>query len=180
MIAPLELGFALARTTLATAAAACLATCLLAWLKVDSPRTHRIAWALVVLQGWLLVPWTLHLPAAPAPRPSIGLPRITLADAGQVQGDFDSCWIEPEAIAPVGADGRGASAAALATLVAWLAGGALLVLLAMRRYVRIVRALPLGAVPERPQWRREWRRQRRAMGVRRRAGFRMTEQLGPL
>src|SRR5687768_14512179 len=61
-----DLALALARTTLATAAACALAWLLLAKFRIHSPRIHRLTWTLAILQGWLLFPWTLEI-AAPAP-----------------------------------------------------------------------------------------------------------------
>ena len=79
---PHDLDAALVRTTLATSAAACLAVVLLGLLRIQSPRTHRLAWLLVILQGWLLIPWTLQLespPAPPQPAPQGAMPTSAWA-----------------------------------------------------------------------------------------------------
>jgi polysaccharide biosynthesis/export protein len=147
-----ELALALVRTTLATSAAACLAALLLAALRVDSPRVHRIAWLLVLLQGWLLIPWTLELAAPPQPAPAplgaVSTPAWTWIEP-TIGTDF------PQTPAPEPA--RAPLTPIQLALAAWLAGAAFITLYAVARYIRIVRALPLGAPPDEPSWQAEWR-----------------------
>ncbi len=177
-----ELCLALVRTTLATAAAACLAALLLAWLKVQSPRMHRIAWTLVVLQGWLLIPWTLKFeaPPAPAPAPSSG----GMPSSAWAWSEFHTTGTQRETVEAVAHEAPRSMAPL--TLLAWLTGAAILTLAAAWRYLRVVRALPLGAAPDVAQWRREWRRQRKcampssAWACSPKVHLRLTDRLGPL
>lgn len=174
---PAELSTALVRTTLAASAAACLAGLLLAWLKVESPRIHRAAWALVVLQGWLLLPWTFEIESPPTP----AAPRPTFV-GGAAYVDATLLGNTPPATYTLPTVDAGAAPLRILPLaiLAWIAGAVLLALAALGRYVRIVRALPLGTAIDSPTWQREWQRQRAAMDVRSRVDFRLTDRLGPL
>ena len=64
---PADIAAALVRTTLAASAAALAAWALLAWLRIDSPRIHRIAWLLVIAQGWLFFPLTIEIETSSPP-----------------------------------------------------------------------------------------------------------------
>jgi polysaccharide export outer membrane protein len=150
-----DLALALLRTTLVTSAAACVAGALLAWLKVDSPRTHRVAWLLVVAQGWLLIPWTLQIETLPPPPP----PAARVVEIPQAFVPLDPVDIPfvaqqlpppevPPAPFPIAAVG----------ISTWLLGAAVLALIAAVRYAAIVRTLPRGEAPDDPQWQHEWRR----------------------
>jgi len=171
-----DLCWALVRTTLATSATVCLAAVLLERLKIHAPRVHRATWALVILQGWLLVPWTVEIQTTAAPEvqrwqsavqtPSTAIQSLHLADRGP------AAMVAIAKTAPFDVS-RPAT-------FAWIAGAITLALVAAARYVRILRTLPLGAPLDDPHWQRQWQRQRRAMGVRARVDFRLTDRLGPL
>jgi len=72
---------ALARTTLLLAAAAVVVRAILGVTRCASPRAHRAAWALVLLQGWLFLRLTVAIPYDEMPpRPSH---RITESAGGE-------------------------------------------------------------------------------------------------
>jgi protein involved in polysaccharide export with SLBB domain/beta-lactamase regulating signal transducer with metallopeptidase domain len=146
-----ELALALVRTTLATGIAACLALLLLSSLRVVTPRVHRIAWSLVVLQGWLLIPWTFQIKSPPVEHAS---PLGGTSSSASTWSDSDSPSIQLPT-AETNSRDRSISPAPFAIL-AWLTGAALAAGLAAARYARILRTLPLGAAPDDPQWQAEW------------------------
>jgi protein involved in polysaccharide export with SLBB domain len=148
-----DLAFALLRTTLVTSAAAWVAALLLAWLKVDSPRTHRVAWLLVVAQGWLLIPWTYEIETLPPPPPPaaqvVEMPRAFVSmEPTDVTFVAARPHEEPPAPFPIAA----------VSIFAWFLGAAVFTLFAAVRYATIVRTLPRGEALDDPQWQREWRR----------------------
>lgn len=173
----LDLAAALLRTTLATTAACGLAYLLLRVLQVESPRVHRAAWTLVIVQGWLLVPWTFrvetHEPAFVAPPPAVELGRRWGETTAMTSRPAASIGMEPQATT---IPGNGAWLA----IAAWLAGAGALVLLGGWRYAQVLRALARGAAPDAPQWQAEWRAEVDAARVRSRVELRMTTLLGPL
>ena len=62
------------RTTLCTTMAALATLLILPILGINSARTHRVAWVLVIFQGWLILPLTFTVSVAnqaPAKQPSI-------------------------------------------------------------------------------------------------------------
>jgi protein involved in polysaccharide export with SLBB domain len=157
---PHDLTLALLRTTLVTSAAACVATILLSWLKVDSPRTHRIAWLLVVAQGWLLIPFPLEIESSleietlPPPLP----PAVRVVESGGMPSSAQ-VWAPPVDMMPLPPRAMPTSAWACPLAVAaWLLGAIALALFAGARYATIARSLPGGEVPDDPQWQHEWRR----------------------
>ena len=173
-----ELALALVRTTLATSAAALVAWLLLARFKVASTRVHRAAWALVILQGWLVVPWTFEIQA---PRlESAEAPQLIEIEAGRGRESFATSGSQPmesyqsqKTPDPVGV--------APFALIAWFLGAAALISTRLRRYWQLLQTLPRGDAPLRPEWKAEWRRQLRVASVRPgRVELRMTEGIGPL
>jgi beta-lactamase regulating signal transducer with metallopeptidase domain len=169
---------ALARTTIAATAACAAAWMLLKILRVESPRVHRLAWALAVMQGWAFLTWTVRVPGAPERTPAArivdGGPAAMASNAAIVRGPA----------APLGGlqDIRSRLGAANLLVAVWIGGMAATCALGVWRYVRVLRALPRGTPAENNLWRREWRRQVRSAGLKRpvRVHLRMTEQLGPL
>jgi protein involved in polysaccharide export with SLBB domain len=160
---PHDLAFALLRTTLVTSVAACVAALLLAWLKVDSPRTHRVAWLLVVAQGWLLIPWTLELETLPPPPPPavqvVEMPRAFVS-----MEPAEVTFVAPQP--PLKKQPPAPFPIAAVSIFAWLLGAAALALIAAVRYATIVRTLPRGEAPDDSQWQREWRRELRTLSLR--------------
>jgi beta-lactamase regulating signal transducer with metallopeptidase domain/protein involved in polysaccharide export with SLBB domain len=171
-----DLLLALARTTLATTAACGLAWLLLTKLRIDSPRVHRLAWSLAILQGWLLFPWTVEI-TAPVSRDAVAErvhspmppPSFTAVNQISLQTRRSRPLLDSPLLAAV-------------PTAAWLAGAIALAAAGVYRYARVLRALPLGLPPDDPAWRSEWRRQLDAARIpsRRRVDLRITTNLGPL
>jgi polysaccharide export outer membrane protein len=186
-----DIAAALARTTLATSVAALVAWALLAALRIHSPRIHRIAWLLVIAQGWLFFPLTIEIETTPPPttKRAAGLVPAEIterlsnplsADAARGREPFatdDSPMVEaPQSLQPP------APAPVPLAIAVWLFGAFALVITAARRYVQVIRALPLGSPPEDPSWQAEWHAARTAAKLCRRqpVDLRITASLGPL
>jgi len=172
-----EVAGALVRTTLATTVAFGLAWLLVGSLRIHSPRVHRVVWMLVILQGWLLIPWTIEIEAPPAApiaqletveaqrgRESFATGNRKTLQSPQSQKTPDSLSLTTVAIA------------------AWLAGAAMLAAMRVRRYIKVMRTLPLGTPPDCRQWQHEWQRQLETARIRpgTQVHLRMTGDLGPL
>jgi beta-lactamase regulating signal transducer with metallopeptidase domain/protein involved in polysaccharide export with SLBB domain len=174
-----DVALALARTTLATTAACGLAWLLLTKLRIDSPRIHRLAWTLAILQGWLLFPWTLEIAAPPTP-----VSRGAIAE----RVHSPTAPISFTAVNQISLETRrshlllNSPLLAAVPVAAWLAGAVVLAVAGVYRYARVLRSLPLGSPPVDPTWRTEWRQQLDAASIpsRRRVDLRMTTDLGPL
>ena len=187
---PADTAAALLRTTLATSAAALAAWALLTWLRVDAPRIHRVAWLLVLAQGWLFFPLTIEietsLPPATTKR-AAGLVPAVVHEAATLEFENEAEW------------GRGPFATSDSPLVeappsqkvpdlfslaivAWLLGAITILAIAMYRYWQVLRTLPLGSPPDEPTWQAEWQTARAAAKLRRRQAvdLRITANLGPL
>ena len=176
---PTELTLALVRTTLATAAAACLVALLLAGLQINSPRIHRAAWLLVVVQGWLLIPWTVKIQtAAPLSDANSAIVIQSSPVGGVSDADFALHQLSP-AIAQSPANPTSAWACTSAIAV-WSLGAAALTIFAAVRYARIVTQLPRGIEPADAAWQTQWRRTLAAARIEQRTDFRLTDCLGPL
>ena len=186
---PADIVAALVRTTLAASAAALAAWALLAWLRIDSPRIHRIAWLLVIAQGWLFIPLTIEVEtASPLPtRRAAGLVPAVIHEAEPIPFENEPQW------------GRGHFATGDSPIVnnplsqkvpdpfslaiaAWLLGATALVAISVYRYMQVLRTLPLGSPPDEPTWQAEWHAARAAAKLRRRqtVDLRVTTALGPL
>ncbi len=78
-----EILAALARTTLVLAGSALVVALLLAASRCKSPRVHRAAWVLVLLQGWMFLHVTVPIPyeTAPSPRSTRGSGTAAHQDA---------------------------------------------------------------------------------------------------
>jgi hypothetical protein len=158
-----DLAFALLRTTLVTSAAACVAALMLAWLQVDSPRTHRVAWLLVVAQGWLLIPWTYEIETLPPPpQPVVQVVEMPRAFVSMEPTDVTFVAARP----PLKKQPSAPFPIAAVSISAWLLGATALALIAAVRYATIVRTLPRGVAPDEPQWQREWCRELRTLSLR--------------
>ncbi|MBA4106755.1 MAG: hypothetical protein C0485_13445 [Pirellula sp.] len=191
---PADIAAALLRTTLATSAAALAAWALLAWLRIDAPRIHRIAWLLVIAQGWLFFPLTIEIetesppttttkraaglvPAGITERSSIAF----LTEALRCREPFatsDSPLMDarqsPKALDPLSLP--------IIAIASWLLGAITLAAIAVYRYWQVLRTLPLGSPPDDPAWQAEWHAARTAAQLRRRqpVDLRITTSLGPL
>ncbi|MCA9101296.1 MAG: polysaccharide biosynthesis/export family protein, partial [Planctomycetales bacterium] len=176
------------RATACTLLAAGVAQLLLSKLAVRSPRVHRLAWLLVIAQGWLVMTWTWQVEVERVPAPAV--PRAALDQNLSVM----IAEPPPQVVATV--DDRPATwslatwslaawsfvttAPATVFAVCWGLGVAVLVGANVRRYGAMVRRLPRGSVPQRADWCDEWQRSTAALGVRRRVVLRISERLGPL
>ena len=187
---PADIAAALLRTTLATSAAALAAGALLAALRVSSPRFHRIAWLLVIAQGWLFFPLTIEietaLPQATTKRAAGLVPAgISEQETTPFETDAQSgrehfaTGESPIVESPLSQKAPDPVPLALAV---WLFGAFALVITAARRYVQVIRTLPLGSPPEDPAWQAEWHAARATAKLRRRqpVDLRITTSLGPL
>jgi beta-lactamase regulating signal transducer with metallopeptidase domain len=172
-----EVAGALVRTTLATTVAFGLAWLLVANLRIHSPRAHRVVWLLVILQGWLLIPWTIEIEAPSAApvaqlvttKPPPGRKTLAIGTLGTLKSRQ-----APETLGPFGV--------ATVAVAAWSAGAAMLAGMRLRRYMQVLRTLPLGRPPNCRQWQDEWQRQLQTTGIRpgTQVDLRMTGDLGPL
>lgn len=162
------------RTTLVTSGAALLALVLLALLRVRNARTHRLAWLLVIAQGWLLVPCTLSVEVAHQPKPPTTQPSLeptmaspvvaTPIDVHRLPPKAPAAWLRP----------------IHAAVGLWLTGVVALIVMAARRYAKIACAGPLGQPVDQPEWADEWATARACSTVRGSAELRISEHLGPL
>lgn len=168
----------LIRTTAALSVGAGIAWLLLKILRVRSPRTHRLVWLVVLIQGWLF--WRITLPILPAKPPEVASsPTRTTAVSGnnapahhRVSHNNSENGLRPavipnqpsddvERFAVAGSDGAADGTAsesiplAVVPLGMWCVGIILLVLRFALRYVHFVRELRL-ATPAPREWRVEW------------------------
>ncbi|WP_428307579.1 M56 family metallopeptidase [Lacipirellula sp.] len=186
-----DIAVALVRTTLATSLAALVAWGLLAALRVSSPRVHRIAWLLVISQGWLLFPFTIQI-ESPAPSPPKRAAGVMPAVIAEVEAEVIPFENEAEW-------GRGHFATAglppleirqsqkvpdpfLLAIAAWLFGAIVIIMIAAYRYLQVLRTIPLGSPLDNPQWQAEWNAARSSAKLRRHqiVTLRITAALGPL
>ncbi|MEZ6069576.1 MAG: M56 family metallopeptidase [Pirellulales bacterium] len=177
-----------ARATACTLLAAGVAQLLLSKLEVRSPRVHRLAWLLVIAQGWLVMTWTWQVEVEREPAPAV--PRAV------TDHNLSVMVAEPQPPVVATVDDRPATwslatwslaawsfvttAPATVFAVCWGLGVAVLVGANVWRYAAMVRRLPRGSVPQRADWCDEWQRSTAALGVRRRVVLRISERLGPL
>jgi len=188
-------------------------------LRVQSPRWHRLAWLTVLLQGWLWMGWSVHVPfelprwldaAAPVtlpraalshvPSPARPQPAITPVLVQQVPiptgaiqqqsepaavshpAPLDAIPAVPSAQPIVRDLSRGAGDRLRITdvmLQLWRWGALACLVWGLWRYVRFVRALPVGQSPE-AGWREEWQNLLLDSRVRSDVRLRVTEELGPI
>ncbi|HUY91673.1 MAG TPA: M56 family metallopeptidase [Pirellulales bacterium] len=173
---------ALLRTTLALAASYLAATGLLRWRRSSSPFLHRAACVLALAQGWWFVRFAVDVPwyEPAASRPAIAAPVFEAAGLPPL----------PEASAPpVMAISSNRELAAAASsprwnwrhglVVVWVTGALMAVAREAIRYLRFVRAAPLGE-PADAEDDAAWRQLLALRGVRYPIPLRMTARLGPV
>lgn len=188
-----DIAAALLRTTLATSAAALAAWALLAWLRIDAPRIHRLAWLLVIAQGWLFFPLTIEIKTASpptTPKRAAGLMPAETTKRSSTQSSADAARgrepfatsDSPTVEAPQSRKAPDPLPLPIITIASWLLGAIALAAIAVRRYLQVLRMLPLGSPPDDPQWQAEWHAARAAAKLRRRqpVDLRITTSLGPL
>jgi beta-lactamase regulating signal transducer with metallopeptidase domain/protein involved in polysaccharide export with SLBB domain len=179
-----DIAAALLRTTLATSAAALVAWALLTALRVNSPRIHRIAWLLVIAQGWLFFSLTIEIETLTPP--TIAPPTVS-RDA---PAERAALWspepfttsVSPSNNAPQSPKVPDTLSLPNITIASWLLGALALTAISLRRYLQVLRTLPLGSPPDDSAWQAEWHAARATAKLRRRqvVDLRITTSLGPL
>lgn len=190
---PADIAAALLRTTLATSAAALAAWALLAWLRIDAPRIHRLAWLLVIAQGWLFFPLTIEIETESPPtttKRAAGLVPAGITERSSTPLSADSARgrehfatsDSPIVEAPQSQQAPDPLTLPIIAIASWLLGAITLAAIAVYRYWQVLRTLPLGSLPDDPQWQAEWHAARTAAQLRRRqpVDLRVTTSLGPL
>ncbi|WP_442483147.1 M56 family metallopeptidase [Aeoliella sp. SH292] len=177
MNGPFEtLAFHLLRTTLVTSLAVLVVMGLLRALRIRSPRLHRVAWLLVLVQGWLLVPftWQVEVATSPAAIATASTPfEATDGIAPQVSIVSAPKAIPPEPFDPVAflpATGLGL----------WLIGMGCFIAIGSWRYARIFTAGKPGELATDEAWLEEWSQVRESTALRTPVELRITRGLGPL
>ena len=161
------------RTTLCTTLAALATLLILPILGINSSRTHRVAWVLVILQGWLILPLTFTVSVAdqvPAEQSSI----VSSIPAEPSQTILPQ--IQPRVDEPLMWQRHGKQA----VFVLWLLGTMVVLGLYLKRYFSLIAHTPLGSVPESTVWKKEWCEAADTISTRKNVHFRVTHSVGPL
>ena len=180
---------ALMRTTLFLAIAAIVVRLLLSALRSSSPRVHRVAWCLVLLQGWLLLRLSVTIPYYEAPTPQL-VRGLSQADrepgrSGKPKTENGLTYVADETrYATMAVGERSARVSPNSTYptilaLCWLGGMGLLAVWSLIGYVRFVRRLPPGQ-PAQASWTSQWEALLAEHGIGRKIPLRVTTQLGPL
>ncbi len=175
------------RATVYAAVAAAIAALMLSRLRIASPRIHRLAALLVILQGWLIIPagakLVLQLPSLS--RDSV-VAQPLRAEGPQRVVTQNTAGRRPAASTAVASYAPQRPAPAVTAFwphlvtLAWLVGGGVLVIGYLRGYIRLLARLPLGAPPDRQAWRDEWKRTLAECPHARNVQLRITQDAGPL
>lgn len=160
------------RPTLFVSASALTAAVMLGAAKIRAPRVHRAAWLMVLLPGWLLVPWTWQVQSTGPVTPAETL-------QAEVLKTFTLSNLAAAEDLPVIAPSAPIDWWQLA-VAAWLVGMVAVIVIGSLRYWHFVRRLPRSGLAQRPEWQLELSRQLRALGFRRRIDLCVTNDLGPL
>jgi beta-lactamase regulating signal transducer with metallopeptidase domain/protein involved in polysaccharide export with SLBB domain len=188
-MALVDIAVALVRTTLATSLAALVAWGLLAALRVSSPRVHRIAWLLVIAQGWLLFPFTIEIESAapPSEKRAAGLVPAVIAEAETIPFENELEWVQDPSTTDAATIVEPSPSQALPdplplAIGTWLFGAGIIVVIAAYRYLQVLHTIPLGSPPDDLQWQAEWNAASSNAKLRRRHSveLRITAALGPL
>lgn len=159
------------RTTSCTVVAALAATIVLqAWGGV-SPATHRLTWALVLLQGCILFPATLKI-TAPEPRIPTAIRQVT-GESLPKAGRRDSTRPTTSQHLPTLSWHKAVAAG-------WVGGGVLLLLCFVRQYRNLIHQIPCGTTPNRAEWLEEWEDATAELPPTCDVQLRLTDRLGPL
>ena len=167
------------------AAAALIVRVLLAVTRCSSPAVHRLAWCLVLLQGWLFVrlPVIISYSGPPPPQP--------VAAGGRAHGvDNEALHSRPFGVkSPATPLLAGPAPSTEVTTLSWrwpvavagvwLSGMGVLVVCSLVSYLRFARRLPPGQ-PAEEDWVRQWDNLLAGRGIRRAIPLRVTFRTGPL
>ncbi len=200
----LEIG----RTTILLAGAALAVRLLLAGARCSSPTVHRVAWCLVLVQGWLLLRMPVAIPYYDAPIGPYGssvtalggstAPEASVAESASVATLPDPAPVDrPSSSSAESGQIAGASAAAgpspiaepestgnapswpLALAAVWLAGMGLLAIRSAVIYLCFAFRLPPGQ-PAEEGWVCQWQDLLAGEGIRKTIPLRMTAGVGPI
>ncbi len=166
----------LLRTTVCTTFAAGVATLLLRACRVHSPAIHRVAWCLVLLQGWAFFPVVLSLPVANSSIVDTSAEGTLVA--GQVW-EPDGKVERTVSPAPLTTGSSFVLLSACAT-VFWVGGAAVAAFRLLRKYILLLYTLPYGRSPLNAQWNNEWEALIGETATRGKVQFRITDRTGPL
>ncbi len=161
------------RATLFTSTSALLAGALLGGLRIASPRIHRTAWLLVVVQGWLVVPWVWQIETTAVEGPHVSV-RMAPAPAKTVESTSTISAL-PDVQTPAPLEGYLRLLSAV-----WLLGMAFMVLSRLLRYARFLSKASHDKAETDALWQRDWQRQLRATHLRSKVDLCVTRELGPL
>ena len=163
---------AIVRTTLCTILAAGIAKSLLVWRQVHSTRVHRLVWTLVLVQGWLLFPFIVQVPSEVD---TYNFPANHSLEESAVPATSVSTVDEETPVASPLNSRRFSW-----TAVIWVGGAISIVVRFLTRYASLVREIPLGHEPTKPQWIKEWDDAVREADISSNAHFRLSDSAGPL
>ena len=197
----------LARTTVLLAAAAVAVCWLLRWSRASSPGIHRVAWCLVLLQGWLWFRLPVEIPCYEAPQEEPASVAVGPAVPAESPGGWGKSHRVPEttdeafpgnsppatrhsspatrhqaSALSAGTAGPTEAAPPLwpAILAAvWLGGMGLMVAGWVGCYLVFLGFLPRGQRAE-ADWIDQWEELLRSRGVRRAIPMRVTARIGPV
>ena len=161
------------RTTLATSLAAVATWFLLPRLGVRSPRVHRVAWVLVIVQGWLLMPLTITWTVPRAEERELF--SATVVSQVELQGAKD---LVSEVVSQEPIDWGLLGVRILSGV--WLVGMLMVLGIYVRRYSWLKSHLSLGSAADSMEWKEEWREATAEISSPEKVRLRVTKQLGPL
>ena len=184
----------LLRTTAFLSVTAIVVGVVLKFSRCQSPRVHRVAWCLVLVQGLLFVrvPWSIHSTRQPMPLAvhaemlpgndePLSLPSDTGIEFGPAMPDATIAFTPPIAQPPMQLGNVGVVSRHWAewAVLAWFGGIVMFVGIWTCRYIRFLRTLPLGE-PVSEMWQKEFIA---ALGMNDRKPpleLRITDDAGPL
>lgn len=197
----------LARATAVLSLSVVIVAALLRLLRITSPAVHRLAYGLVLVQGWLVVrptielPWRDHQPIAVtggagtdatiADLPAVAIiapaadeiaspPGATAANIAKTPPTASEEAAAGAALPAPQANGKGAwNAQAEVVLAVWLFGALATVVFLIGSYGRFLRKLGT-TLPIAAQWLDEWRQALAERPVKRPIELRVTAATGPL
>jgi len=161
------------RTTCCTTLAALAALFLLKALRIRSTSIHRIAWVLVIAQGWILMPLTLKVER---PRNALSQHAVDASTSRSEPMSPSISPFTPKSVHPPLWRWYGKPVATLA----WLFGILAMLGFYATRYYSLVVSVPFGGIPEATEWKQEWLKAKEVCSVSANVQLRVTTNLGPL